>query len=262
MEKTIFALASIDIKKLDGGIITIWFDGNGKVTRSNGNFTRPVANSFSLVQVVDCPFATATCKSICYVHKLEKKEQEVHDRYVLNSGVFKIVLADEILTALVVDAFAKYINENCLGGFRWHVSGDITSTKHAEFIRRVCEKTPDVAHWIYTRSFEYIEPLLDVQNLVLNLSVDKDNWSEAVVYHYAYNLRMCYLTVDGEVPDDLPEGSVLFPNHELRGRDLEHPRTADWWQKITKKQRQMVCPADFFGQSERIRCGPCKKCLK
>ena len=262
MEKTIFVLRDVEFDALDGRKITIWFDGNGKVTRGNGDFYHPVANAFSLVQVVDCPFATATCKSICYVHKLEQKEQDVHNKYILNSRTIREILADKQLVATAIEVFAKYVSENCPGGFRWHVSGDIFSLEYAQFIREVCLKSSEVAHWIYTRSFEYTGPLLNIPNLVVNLSVDKDNWSEAILYHYAYDLRMCYLTVEGEVPDGLPEGSVIFPNHELRGRDLEHPRTADWWKNITPKQRQLVCPADFFGQSERIRCGPCKKCLK
>jgi hypothetical protein len=63
------------------------------------------------------------------------------------------------------------------------------------------------------------------------------------------------------VPADLPPGSVVFPDYALRGRDLDEPTTAPWWQALSHEQRAMVCPTDFFGQSEAHRCGPCGKCL-
>ncbi|MBI5140095.1 MAG: hypothetical protein HZA94_01445 [Candidatus Vogelbacteria bacterium] len=259
---TKFALQELKMKMPDGREITLWFDGSGKVTRDNGTFDEPVANAFSLVQVVDCPFATPTCRSICYVHILEANEREVHDKYILNSRTIRVILSNSLYIMATANAFAKYVNENCRGGFRWHVSGDIFSWIYACFIRLICLETPNVRHWIYTRSYDYVAPLVGLPNLVVNLSADKDNLSRAIVTAYRFGLRICYLTVDGLVPDDLPAGSVIFPNHSLRGRELPRPTDAPWWQSITPEQRRMVCPADFFGQSPNIRCGPCRKCLK
>ena len=259
--KTKFALAQLSVTMPDGNIITFWFDGNGKITVGNGTFVKPTANSFSLVQVQDCPFATPICKSVCYVHRLEKAEQEVHEKYQHNSRVIREVLADPAYRTIVEEKFALWIQQNCPFGFRWHVSGDIISFTHACFIRSVCDKAPNVPFWIYTRSFPYIKPLLDAKNLVINLSADKDNWHKALELHKDLKLRICYMTVEGKVPQDLPRGSVIFPSHELRGRDLLNPISAWWWQSITPEQKQMVCPPDFFGQSERWRCCPCKKCL-
>ncbi|MEK7066696.1 MAG: hypothetical protein AAB965_03970, partial [Patescibacteria group bacterium] len=92
---------------------------------------------------------------------------------------------------------------------------------------------------------------------------DKDNWPTMRAVGFHYGLRVVYFTPGGEeLPTDLPLGSVIFPDHSLRGRNLPKPTDAPFWQTLTKDQRQMVCPADFFGQSANIRCGPCKKCLK
>lgn len=260
---TRFVLDSLTIPMPDGRVFTFWFDGNGKITYGNGSFDNPVANSFSLVQIQDCPFATETCRSTCYVHGLEKKEAEVHGHYYENSRTIREVLSNSCYFEITARAFANYITKNCSGGFRWHVSGDIFSPTHSIFIRMVCEMSPRIKHIIYTRSFVYITPLLiGPSNLVLNLSADKDNFKEALVWHGRFGSRICYLTIDGEVPENLPIGSVIFPAYELRGRDLLKPTQAPWWQSLNSRQRKMVYPPDFFGQSESYRCGPCRKCLK
>lgn len=259
--KTKFALEQLPVTMPDGNILTFWFDGNGKITVGNGTFVEPTANSFSLVQIKDCPFATPICKSVCYVHRLEEAEQAVHSKYQHNSRVIRLVLADPAYRLAAENNFSAWIQRHCSQGFRWHVSGDIISLEHAQFIRSVCDKAASVPFWIYTRSFPYVEPLLGAKNLAINLSADKDNWHNALELHNKLNLRVCYMTVAGEVPQNLPKGSVIFPSHELRGRDLPNPLNAWWWQSLMPKQKQMVCPPDFFGQSEHLRCGPCKKCL-
>src|SRR3989338_982562 len=259
---TKFALDSRSVVMPDGRVLTFCFDGNGKVTYGNGSFENPVANSFSLVQIKDCPFATETCKSVCYVHGLEKEEAKIHSKYYENSRTIREILDDPDYALIAAGVFANYITNMCSAGFRWHVSGDIFSRKYAEFIRTVCILSPEVKHIIYTRSFIYIFSLIGIPNLVLNLSADKDNIADARILHKHFGLRICYLTVEGEVPKDLPDGSVLFPAYELRGRDLLKPTEAPWWQSLNSCQRKMVCQPDFFGQSESYRCGPCQKCLK
>lgn len=260
---TKFTLATLEMVSSDGAPFMFYFDGNGKITRENGSFDSPAPNAFSLIQIKDCPFATPLCKSVCFVHKLEKAEEEVYASYGHNSITIRKVLEKETWFWDSVFAFSDWIREHCPGGFRWHVSGDIISKKHALFIREVCSNTPSVPFWIYTRSFPYLLPLLypRTDNLVINLSADKDNYEAALHLHKKFGLRLCYLTVAGEIPGDLPDGSVIFPSYELRGRNLARPTDAPWWKSINPHTRRMVCPPDFFGQSENFRCGPCKKCL-
>jgi len=259
MPKTKFTIEKLVIPIHGEEDIIFWFDGNGKITLDNGTFEKPAANSFSLVHKKDCPGATEICKSVCYVNGLEKNEKEVHDKYLHNSRVIKEVLGNPEYRNIAIRFFAKWIRRNCHKGFRWHVSGDIFSIEYAEFIASVCRMSR-VFSWIYTRSFEYVEPLHCIANLVVNLSADEENWGQAVKAHDEFGFRICYMTVDGTVPP-LPEGSVIFPSYELRGRDLPDPKQAPWWQSLTLEQRRMVCPPDFFGQSEKNRCGPCNKCL-
>lgn len=72
-----------------------------------------------------------------------------------------------------------------------------------------------------------------------------------------------HLTPDEGCPGFVPPaGSVIFPDYALRGRELADPTSAPWWQGLRHDTRRMVCPADFFGQSESHRCGPCNKCIQ
>src|SRR3989344_401625 len=158
---TKFALTKLDMIASDGSQLAFYFDGNGKITRENSPFDKPVSNAFSLVQVQDCPFATSLCKSVCYVHKLEKAEEGIHAAYKHNSIVIRQILEREIWFRDSVFAFSDWIRQNCLRGFRWHVSGDIISEKHALFIKEVCSNAPSVPFWIYTRSFPNLQPFLD-----------------------------------------------------------------------------------------------------
>ncbi len=240
-----------------------WFDGNGKVTVDNGSFDHPVANAFSLPHIIACPGATEVCKKSCYVNGLHLHNPAVYACFeanlvsleeVLDSGVSKL------LTQTAV-GFADWIITNASAGFRWHNSGDVMSPLHADFIAAVCGLSPDVNHWIYTRTFDCIDWLADVRNLTLNISVDADNYRIGKYWGEKYDLRLCYLTHDGTVPTDLPSGSVIFPDYPVRGRDLPDPKQSEWWQSLTLDQKKMVCPPDFFGQSETNRCGPCRKCL-
>lgn len=253
---TNFCSEKITVEGLD-----FWFDGNGKITLDGGTFENPRPNAFSLVHVQDCPGATETCKSVCYVHGLEKNANETYEKYKENSKNIRTIIEDDWFCLDTALAFSGWIERKAPQGFRWHVSGDIFSEEYAEFIASVCRTAPDVKFWLYTRSFEFMTPLLNVSNLVINLSADRDNYQEAMMFHQIHDLRICYLTIDGTLPSDLPVGSVIFPDYSLRGRELSNPKEHPWWGSLFLDQQRMVCPVDFFGQSETMRCGPCNKCL-
>lgn len=261
---TTAAKTEFTFEVLESHGFTITFDGNQKVTAANGSFEEPAANALSLVQAKDCPYRTPTCDDSCYVHNLEKFQPDIHDHYKRNSENIR-TLMDSVHFYDVAWDVAEWIRTNCEGGFRWHVSGDIFSADYADWISSVVIESPNVEHWIYTRSFPLIHPYLtNLDNLTVNLSADKDNYWLARRTADEHNLRVCYLTVEGEVPDDLKEGDVIFPDYELRGvgqRPFNFRSESKWWQVLEGRQRKMVCPVDVYGKSERVRCGPCRKCI-
>ncbi len=271
-------------------------EGNSKITRGNGTYANPVPNAFSLpaaaVEGADsgaCPGSTVVCRNSCYVKGLAKHAPEVYQGYQRNLTALQACLAEDRLFYYSALTLAMWIEENAAAGFRWHVSGDVLSVRHAEWIEEVCRLAPDVPFWIYTRTFEAVETLSRAENLAVNVSADTENFRDARIIAAAYGARLCYLTenaqhlfVGGIGRDDLawcsrcgcyadkpsdacipplPQGSVIFPDYALRGRGLDEPTKTPFWRSLSNEQRKMVCSVDYFGQSEQNRCGPCVKCL-
>lgn len=259
--------------ELTGRGRSLFLDGNQKVSGWD-----PKPNALSLVQIETCPQSTNTCRLVCYVHNLEKAQADLHALYQRNTDTLRAILADE-------DAAEDWAN--LLGswialmqpepGFRWHVSGDIMSDDHARWIASVVlscgleaddHDLPRVRHWIYTRSFDHVEALLPVAahrggDLAINLSVDQDNLGAALALRAQHpGLRLCYLTVGGEVPLELGDDDVIFPDYALRPRQFATLAESPWWATLEPHQRGLVCPVDAHGKDERRRCGPCARCLK
>lgn len=252
--------------------LEFWIDGNGKVTRGNGTFAEPRPNAFSLpaASVDDpyshvggraCPGSTPACRASCYVRGLARAQPALYARYQSNADALAIALSTEQGFCFSAMRLAAWIEDNAAGGFRWHVSGDVLHARHAEWIVEVCSLAPSVPFWIYTRTLDCVAALTRADNLAVNVSADVDNFIDARAIALRYGARLCYLVENAAPIPALPGGSVIFPDYALRGRDLEVPTDAPWWQSLTHEQRVQVCPADFGGQSESARCGPCRKCL-
>lgn len=283
--------------RLDGpGGKHLFVDGNQKVS---GWVPKP--NAFSLLagngadeltpghERHHCPGSTPTCRASCYVHGLAKHAGSTYDLYRHNSVAIREILEDALLRVNWSRRLGEWIAENCADvGFRWHVSGDIFSLAYARWVADVCRAAPAVNFWIYTRSFEYLDPLVDVAtftggNLALNLSCDRDNYQAAKDACNRWGFwegddgngfatgfaapRLCYLTTDGEVPEDLdPHRDVVFPDYLLRAPKgsgpVEQRETNPWYQSLPSEQRRMICAVDYYGKNEAIRCGVCTRCLK
>lgn len=246
--------------------LVFYVDGNSKVTAGNGLYEKPAPNAFSLPHISTCPGSTPECRESCYVHGLANNVPEQYARYAFNAMALNRVLYNDITTSGLfgrsVKILSDWIYNNCQGGFRWHVSGDVMNKKHAHWIREVSEAA-EVLCWIYTRTFDAVSILKIAKNLVVNISADSYNYKQARQVALNEGVRLTYLVRgDGKIPDDLPPDSVIFPDYSLRGRELDNPTEAPWWKSLTHEQQCMVCPADFFSQSEHHRCGPCQKCLR
>lgn len=255
---TSFTFAKVPL--FDG--LSFWIDGNSKITWNNGTYAEPRPNAFSLPHISCCPGSTPRCRESCYVHGLRKAAPEVYRHYELNEMALHSVLASN-RRGRAAEKLAAWIVENAPGGFRWHTSGDVISRLHARWIVDVCHWAAPVKFWIYTRSLFAVEMLSRAPNLAVNVSADKHNYRAARHAAARHGARLCYLVSEpNEVIPDLPPGSVIFPDYPLRGRSLPVATDAPWWRGLTVEEKRMVCPADFYGQSEEHRCGPCKKCLR
>ena len=72
-----------------------------------------------------------------------------------------------------IDSMAAHIGTD--SAFRWHDSGDLQSVDHLRLIARVCEQTPDCAHWLPTREYAMVKQYIEQfdalpANLVVRLS--------------------------------------------------------------------------------------------
>lgn len=255
-------------------------DGNSKITAGNGTYEAPTPNALSLPAASVsapgyCPGSTPTCRASCYVRGLAKHAPDVYKAYAANAVALTRILAlPAQRRANTAEALGAWIAEHAAGGFRWHVSGDVWGDDHARWIVAVCAASPTVAHWIYTRTLGTVRILVTAPNLAVNVSADRDNADGAIRLARALGARVAYMatkyeTVASEiwplaagVPiDQLRDGDVVFPDYPLRGRELADPTSHAYWQNAPHRLRVMTCPADFFGQSEAHRCGPCAKCL-
>lgn len=270
------------VARVDGpGDLHLFVDGNGKITRDQGSLEQPMPNALSLpAQAVEdaegrggrhCPGATESCKSACYVGGLAKHAETTYMAYRHNARAFDVMFVDPSVADEWVMTFSAWIKAHCTS-FRWHVSGDVRDERHARWIRDVCLESPQVSHWIYTRSFETVPILAQAATfrggpLALNLSCDADNYIAAFCVREEVGElrgrnfvgpRLCYLTLSGVVPESLPDDSVIFPNYELRGGT---PRGRGWFADLPARNKAMVCPVDFHGKAPNRRCGPCDRCL-
>lgn len=247
-------------------------DGNSKITCGNGTYAAPAPNAFSLPAAsvsgpMHCPGSTPTCRSSCYVKGLAKFAPDVYAAYAANAAALDVILASPGVRRGFFDASAEalgaWITANASDGFRWHVSGDVRGELHAHWIACVAHASHGVRHWIYTRTLEAVPELMRAPNLVVNVSADLDNAEVAIPWARKHEARVCYMsTVPGDIPTmELRDDDVVFPDYPMRGRDLPIPTEALYWKHASHRMRSMTCPADFFGQSESARCGPCTKCL-
>ena len=267
---TAFCAAEVDV----GRGRTLWVDGNGKITRSQGDLDHPVPNAFSLRNRDDCPGATPTCSASCYVDNLRQHAGDTYTLYERNSTAIREILSDPDASDEAAMRLAHWIRDNC-ETFRWHVSGDVFSVDYARWIADVCREAPATEFWIYTRSLDYdiLSELTQVStvrggNLAINISCDQDNIHRAVRASLDHGiqgrpLRLCYLTVDGLIPVSMAGPSsnlddVIFPDYRLRG-GTEEGRA--WFAGLEPSVKAMVCPVDYHGKAENRRCGKCTRCL-
>lgn len=118
--------------------------------------------AFGLPSVKTCPKRGQVCQ-VCYAHYGMGHMAHVSD--VLHHNL-------ALINSQTVETSAKQITGQITGKyFRWFWSGDCFSKKMRDVVLRVAEMTPDVSHWITTRTdYNFNAP-----NIVVRYSTAKMN---------------------------------------------------------------------------------------
>ena len=160
---------------------------NGKTSKIANAFGLPAGRDFS------CPGATSVCESVCYAGKLEKVYKGV--RNVLTNNFEQLMAATFagkvlLIHGMITEFVAECDKRNADKAFRIHWDGDFFDREYASAWATVCRLFPDVTFWVYTRSFtdklNVVDLLVDIPNLAVYLSVDRDNedWSREIIAEY------------------------------------------------------------------------------
>lgn len=158
--------------------------------------------------------------------------------------------------AWMVDALGKLrpSEEACENGqryFRWHDSGDLFHEAYARAILEVCQATPQISHWLPTRSVTLMEhALAEFEGFPANLSITvscvRAGRYEAQQKAAVRSIRAMH-----------PGAKVTLTYTDL------HPRNApaDWGQFEWVYGRGVaVCPVTTSRARERRSCAGCRRC--
>lgn len=155
-------------------------------------------NSFGLMRVATCPGRTrgrgGCCwkknknnkVDVCYVDKLLKVRPKLKKLLEHNTKILKKA-GPRLKRTLLKQMFASFLSKEYKRGdgdinFRMHWSGDVFSKTYASALTDAMLAFPDINFWMYSRSFDFLEPLLAIKNLSLYVSCDDCNYRAAVEF--------------------------------------------------------------------------------
>jgi hypothetical protein len=134
------------------------------------------------------------------------------------------------------DAMVELISaRETSGAFRWHDSGDLQGVWHLERICRVCERTPEVRHYLPTREYRMVRDYLRAGGVIPSNLV----------------VRLSAHLVDGPAPEVAhPTDGTLLPRATVVSSGT--PGVFD------KETGAFHCPATLWENT----CNRCRACWK
>ena len=118
-------------------------------------------------------------RQTCYMAKIVAIYKAVGNVLSANTALLQGKTVEEM------EAVCKATVEQCIKKnkgddlyFRLHYSGDFFSLEYTEAWARVISQFPNVRFWVYTRSHEFIDPLLGLDNITVFLSCDPSNYDK------------------------------------------------------------------------------------
>jgi len=210
-------------------------NGNIKLGKRIGTFSLPAIHTCELG-------STPTCRDLCYAC--------TSNSFFMMSNVIKRYQTNLAFshTSEFVDSMVKQIRKKKLIAFRWHVSGDLYSPAYAAKILSVISRTPEVNHYLYTRTWRSLKmrPIISAiasqPNVLLWLSCDRDTGEPVEIPES----RRAYLQVS---EDDVPSYNV-----DLVFRDAPLRETV-----VKRVSGAIVCPVE--NGVTNTTCQKCQICI-
>jgi len=176
-------------------------------------------NSFGLMPGPEgtCPGATTgvggcmecvgnNVRPTCYVYKAfrNKKVKEVLEH---NTRILKACTTGTEMFHILDAEFTRFEEQEARAKepwfhYRMHWSGDVFSLPYANGLELAMHHHPKTTFWMYTRSFDKLEPLVSVDNLNLYLSLDLINYDRGLSALHALHaagvegterVKLCYM---------------------------------------------------------------------
>jgi hypothetical protein len=159
-----------------------------------------------------CPGVTAACRN-CYAAGLESWAPGFRRAAAANLDALQHLYgcagSRAVARALVALVEHSAAVQRAAGvrrpSFRWHSDGDLFASWYAVAVRKACAQTPDVDHWLYTRSLALVRYLMPRPgNLAVYVSADSENVRDAARVAGRYGLPVAMLA------DDQTDAVVLW----------------------------------------------------
>ena len=172
---------------MKGSMPTLKLSNDRKVSplsKWQKNRGKPIAkpvipNAFGLPAGNSCPDMTEWC-NVCYADSIQRMYTNVSKLLWHNFDLLKECGSNVSKMTDLLDEAVKSIDwKGKPKVFRWHWSGDIFSKPYAIAIAECCRLNPDIQFYIYTRSFDWVSSIVEVDNLAVYLSVDRYNAKKA-----------------------------------------------------------------------------------
>ncbi len=196
---------------------------------------------FDLPPGLTCPGETSICSRLCYAKASRYAFPQVKERLAYNYAMSK---RREFAPRLVSELYRKGVIL-----MRFHVAGDIYSPAYARKMLAVVKASPQVAFWVYTRSYripaiaEVLWELAGCDNLSLWLSTDDETGYPP---HVPQGVRVAHMQTD-EPP---AKADLVFATKEAR----KHPE---------KINLDTLCVTETAeGKLAGTTCSTCRLCVR
>lgn len=152
-----------------------------------------------------CPGATSACRD-CYAAGLEAAYTAFRRGCSDNLAALQhlygcggVALVGRVLADVVRHSErAQRARGVVRPAFRWHSSGDVFADWYARAIVRAVDQTPDVEHWVYTRTLSAVGILKRARGLSVYVSADFDNVERAARAAARHGVPVAMLANDSQ----------------------------------------------------------------